>query len=529
MNTQTSNEATDERVAALAATETDDTSLAQAWIAIEGGLDGEGQESAEIVRASDGEIRSFDCNSGLWSSLDVPAALNSISRFLSEVADAKLLEAEAKLRAGEIEKKSLDAAKTLQRRLRSQTQLKAVWHMACIHLKSVAVDDFNANVELLGTPGGVIDIRSGASRDASPADMVSHSTRLTPAASGIAAPRWESFLSDVFDGDAAKIGFIQRLLGSALVGDVSPQKFFVFYGRGANGKSVIREVLHSILGTYATTASAKVFMQSFGDRHPTEIASLAGKRLILASEVPTGRMWNDTLLKDLTGGEKITARRMHQDEFSFTPRGTLLFTANTLPSFPGAQEAMRRRIVLIDFKRTFAENEQDPNLGTRLVECEGSAILRWMIEGARKFLTDGGGALGLKIPHEISDSTRLYFEEEDIVLQFLRDEQSSSLSVIKWSEGTFISTQTLFGEFRRWTDENGHKNWSTRTLTKALRENAARYGLAEKRTKSARGFEVHRLLVKPSQSGGQSAGRGAFGKLHALKATGNSGDAADEE
>lgn len=529
MNTFASFEALDERVAVLADIEIDDTSLAEAWIALEGGWDEEGQGSAEIVRASDGEVRSFDGKSGLWSTLDATAVQSSISKFLSDVADARWLEAGVKFRAGEIGKRELMAAKTLHRRLRSQTLLKSVWQMACIHLKTVEVDDFDANPVLLGTPRGVIDLTSGTLRKASPGGMVSHSTRLAPAGEGETAPLWEKFLEEVFEGNLEKIVFIQRLLGSALVGDVSPQKFFVLYGRGANGKSVLRDVPKSILGTYAATASAKVCMQSYGDRHPTEIASLAGRRLILASEVPTGRMWNDTLLKDLTGGEMITALRMHRDEFSFTPRGTLLFTANTLPSFPGAQEAMLRRIVLIEFMRTFGEKDRKPNLAAELVEVEGPAILRWMIEGARKFLADGGGVQGLKIPAEIDDATGAYFEDEDIVLQFLREEQARAFGVTAWSVDAFVSAQSIHTDFKRWADRSGHRSWSIRALTKALRENADRYGLTERRTKSKRGFVVQRLLAEARQCGGKGEGQGKLAELQALRAKRSSGDRAGEE
>lgn len=241
-------------------------------------------------------------------------------------------------------------------------------------------------------------------------------------------------------------------------------------------------------------------MQSHGDRHPTEIASLAGKRLVLASEVPTGRSWNDTLLKDLTGGEKMTARRMHKDEFSFTPCGTVIFTANTLPSFPGAQEAMYRRILLVPMLRQFSNDEQDPNLAAKLYAEEGPAILGWLIEGARKFLVDGGGVSGLRIPNSIIDATRTYFEEEDIILQFLKDVQNRAGSLNNWSEGTFISHAMLLTEFSQWTKDNGYMSWTMRSLTKAISENAGRYGLSASRTKSARGFRVDRLLAGPTEA-----------------------------
>ena len=255
--------------------------------------------------------------------------------------------------------------------------------------------------------------------------------------------------------------------------------------------------------------SAKVFMQSHSDRHPTEIASFAGKRLVLASEVPAGRSWNDTLLKDLTGGEKMTARRMHKDEFSFTPCATPFFTANTLPSFHGAQEAMLRRILLVPMLREFGDDERTPNLATNLIASEGPAILRWAIEGARKFLADGGGEKGLGIPQSIIDATKAYFEEEDIVRQFLMEAQNDPLSSVDWCLGAFVSCSALLDEFNRWGVRNGHRPWSVRALSKAIRENAMRYGLSDVRTNVARGFQVERRLAGPPTGGEERPGKNA--------------------
>lgn len=485
----------DERRAAFANVEIDDTSLALAWIAIEMGSD----EDPELVRASDGLIRRFDQEIGMWAVINETSANRRLSDFLCDIGDAKLEAAEVKLREGEIETKEHSAVKKLRANLRSQTRFNAVWQKVMVHLDTVEVDAFDADPEMLGTPGGVVDLKTGAIRAPTVGDKVTQRAAVSPAPDETPAPTWEKFLCDVFEQDFDTIGFIQRVFGSALVGDVSPQKFVVLYGNGANGKSVLRDVLGRLAGSYAAVASAKVFMQSRSDRHPTEIASLEGKRIVLASEVPTGRSWNDTLLKDLTGGEKMTARRMHKDEFSFTPCGTVIFTANTLPSFPGAQDAMLRRILLVPMSRQFSEAEQDPNLAIKLFEEEGPAILTWMIEGARKFLADGGGVKGLRTPKSITDATRVYFEEEDIVLQFLRDAQSSPANRNNWTQGAFVSNSDLLAEFNYWAGLNGHTVWSVRTLAKAIRENPDRYGMSDKRMNAARGFQVERLLASPAK------------------------------
>lgn len=172
----------DERRAALSDVETDDTSLALAWIATEGG--GGDEDGAEIVCTSDGLIRRFDRDTGMWRVLDETDTRRALSEFLCDVGDAKLEAAEVRLCQGEIEKKDRVAAKKLCTNLRSQTRLKAVWQTALVHMDTAEVDDFDATPELLGTPGGVVDLKTGEIRPATVGDMVTHKTAAAPALPG---------------------------------------------------------------------------------------------------------------------------------------------------------------------------------------------------------------------------------------------------------------------------------------------------------------------------------------------------------
>lgn len=472
-----------ERLAAMAAVETDDASLAAGWLADEG--DG-------LLRLDDGSWRRFD--GGHWQRLDDERVRVRLSVWLCDVADLHLLEADALLEAGEIDSQSHGKVEALRRRLRSTALLKAVFDQARSSAHRARVDDFDADPMLLGIPRGrVIDLRTGYERQGQPEDRISLSTAVAPAPPGAVPAQFLRFIDQVADGRKGWAIFLQRFAGYSLTGSTEAQSAFFLTGRGANGKSVLRDVLLRLSGDYGTSVAAEVFMRSHSTQHPTSLARMAGARLVMASELPHGRVWNDQLVKDVTGGEAITARFMHKDEFSFTPRATVIVAGNTRPSFASADEAMARRLVLIEFRRVFAENERDPRLAAKLLAEEGPAILRWAIDGAREWLAAGGGREGLAIPEDVAAAGREYVDDEDVVLQFLLDRQRHNPQ--GWAPGAFFSASDLYPDFRHWAERAGMKPWTRRTFEKALAEGVGRYGLQRGRTDRSRGYRVERLIA----------------------------------
>lgn len=472
-----------ERLAALAAVETDDASLADGWIADEG---------ERLLRLDDGSWRRFD--GGHWLHLDDDGAQSLLSGYLCAVADLRLAEADALLESNEIDRKSHGKVEALRRRLRSTALLKAVLTQARSKARRAKVDDFDAVPHLLGIPGGrVIDLRTGEERQGRPEDRVSLSTAVAPAPPGAVPTQFLRFISEIADGREGWPVFLQRIAGYGLTGSTEAQSIFFLTGRGSNGKSVLRDVLLRLAGGYSRTVAAEVFMRSHSTQHPTSLARMAGARLVLASELPHGRVWNDQLVKDVTGGEAITARFMHKDEFSFTPRATVIVTGNTRPSFASADEAMARRLVLVEFRRVFAENERVPRLAEKLLAAEGPAILRWAIDGAVAWFAAGGGREGLAIPDDVAAAGREYVDDEDVVLQFLLDQQRRNPQ--GWAPGAFFSASDLYPDFRHWAERAGMKPWTKRTFEKALAEGFGRYGFQRGRTDRSRGYRVERLIA----------------------------------
>ena len=237
--------------------------------------------------------------------------------------------------------------------------------------------DFDRDPWLLATPGGTVDLRTGALRPADPTDMLTRCTSVTPAAQAD-CPRWLRFLDDATQGDAELIAYLQRFTGYGLTGLTTEHMLMFVHGSGQNGKSTFVNALRRIFGDYAVFAPAETFAASHHDRHPTELAMLRGARLVVASETEEGRAWAEARVKALTGGDPITARFMRKDFFTFIPTFKLLIVGNHKPVLKNVDEAMRRRIHIVPFLHK--PPQPDPCLGEAL-RVEGPGILRWAVDG----------------------------------------------------------------------------------------------------------------------------------------------------
>ena len=172
---------------------------------------------------------------------------------------------------------------------------------------AVTAEIWDRDPWLLGTPGGTVDLRTGELRPAKQEDGITRSTAVVPAPAAD-CPLWLKFLDETFGNDAALIAFAQRWAGYSLTGLTREHALVFGYGSGGNGKSVYVNVHVGIAGDYATTASMDVFIASHGDRHPTDLAMLRGARVVTASETEEGRQWAESRIKQLTGGDLISAR-----------------------------------------------------------------------------------------------------------------------------------------------------------------------------------------------------------------------------
>ena len=278
---------------------------------------------------------------------------------------------------------------------------------------AVTTDFWDRDPYLLGTPAGPVDLRTGDLVVADPADGISKSTATTPALVSD-CPLWRRFLNETTAGDDELCRFLQQFVGYSLTGDVSEHALLFGYGAGGNGKSVFVNTVTGIMGDYAAVAAMETFTASNGDKHPTDLAMLRGARLVTASETEEGRAWAESRIKQITGGDRISARFMRQDFFTYQPQFKLMVVGNHKPVLRNVDDAARRRFNIAPF--VLKPVRPDPTLEANL-RSEWPAILRWMIEGSLDWQ-----AHGLVRPKCVVNATAEYFGAQDVIGQFLEDE-----------------------------------------------------------------------------------------------------------
>ncbi|MGW9438103.1 DNA primase family protein [Streptomyces sp. NPDC055607] len=264
--------------------------------------------------------------------------------------------------------------------------------------------EMDGDPRLLCTPAGVFDLRSGRPQDVTGAGH-EHSRSTTVAPLAFPVPRWERFLTDTFGSDAwgrRMISYLQLLLGYSISGEVGAQVVPFLYGQGSNGKSVLLEVVLSLLGDYADAAPSEFLMVRGAENHPTELAELHGRRVIVCAELRPGDRFDEARVEMLTGSDRMKARRMRQNYFSFNPTHKLWLMGNHHPETNAGKTAFRRRIRLIPFARVVTEERRVDNLAGLLIAEEGPGILAWLMEGARRYFS---GERDLRGPEAVRSVT----------------------------------------------------------------------------------------------------------------------------
>ena len=272
---------------------------------------------------------------------------------------------------------------------------------------------------LLNCQNCTLDLRRNAPtlvRPHSKADLI---TKLSPTVYDPEAtcPKWLSTLKLIFADNARLIKFWQQLCGIALTGKVGEQILPILYGSGSNGKSTIINTMLGLMGgDYAMKAPQNFLMVKHHETHPTEIADLFGKRLVAAIETGEGVRINEPLIKELTGGDKIRARRMREDFWEFSPTHKIWLGTNHRPTIRGTDHAIWRRLREIPFTVTIPLDQSIKDMDIQLA-IEYSGILNWCLEGVLSWQRDG-----LVTPDEVTTATAEYKAQQDILAQFFASE-----------------------------------------------------------------------------------------------------------
>jgi putative DNA primase/helicase len=306
----------------------------------------------------------------------------------------------------------------------------------------VVPDELDASPDLLNTESGTIELQTGELREHRREDLI---TKLAPVEyrPDAPAPAWDAFLERVLPGEELR-GFVRRASGYSATGDTSEQCMFINHGGGANGKSTFQEAIAAALGEYAMRAPTEMLLAKRSGGIPNDIARLKGSRFVASSETEEGRRLAESLIKDLTGQDTVTARFLWAELFEFTPTHKLWLSTNHKPEIRGTDNAIWRRIRLIPWSVTIPPAEQDKKLPAAL-RRELAGILAWIVRGCLEWRREG-----LQAPDEVRRATGQYRAEMDVLAGFLAE-------CCELDTGHWEYAKDLYECYKRWCDENGER------------------------------------------------------------------------
>lgn len=355
----------------------------------------------------------------------------------------------------------------------------------------IAIDytQFDADAWILNCQNGVVDLRKGNLLPHCPSKLC---TRICNASYGQPlsdVSLWSVFLSDITGGDIDLEDYLARVVGYCLTGSVASKAWFFCYGTGDNGKSVFIEVIRHLLGSYAIAVNTEALTKKrFSGGIPNDIARLAGPRLASCSETATGEAWNDSLIKDITGGDLITARFLGKEFFEFQPQCKLLVRGNNKPSVTDHTAAMWDRLHLIPFEVKIPPEKKDIYLKDKIIQRELDAVLTWAVHGALQYQE-----IGLDPPACVLSAVADYREEQDTIGRFMGE----CIAVDK-SNTSSVKASKLYETYRAWCLANGHKARSNTSFGTDM----AQRGFIRLRNMHGRVYNGLRLLIDDQELDG---------------------------
>jgi putative DNA primase/helicase len=357
--------------------------------------------------------------------------------------------------------KSRDALRALALKLNKKALIENVLELSSSLLPAVS-NDFDKDPYLFNLANGTMDFRTGKFREHKPDDLLSKQSLIEyePKAD---CPKWKTFLEQIFAQDKELIGFIQQCIGYSLTGLTDLQSLLFCFGPGGNGKSNFFSVIKMLLGDYYVNIPIDVLLMKQRDNNSDyQLAKLKGARVVVASEITQGKSLHESLVKDLTGGDPINARKIFESPYTFEPTHKLWLYGNHKPVIKGTDNGIWRRILLIPFLVTIEktkQREKSEMLSEFTAELPG--ILNWAIDGYRRYsLTKK-----LVVPECVLRATQAYREESDSLAAFIEERCTINKA--------FVCLCTDFlAEYKKWCEsENEELTFkNSRQLNENMRE-----------------------------------------------------------
>ena len=391
----------------------------------------------------------------------------------SDDQKAELAEVREKLTAVAEAEKSLKDRRSRHRSFATTTGNSARMENALREAQvdlGVAYEDLDARPLEVACESGVLrfvvdDMREHGAGRVARVELVAHAreqriTKLMPVPyePDATAPRWHAFLERV-QPDREMREFLKRWAGLSMSA-VLIQRMAFFYGTGANGKSVFVDTLARVMGGYAATARIESLTgtnRRGGSEATPDLIPLMNARFVRTSEPDEGQRLQEGLIKELTGGEPILMRQLHESFLEVRPVFKLTMSGNHKPEIRGTDDGIWRRVMLVPFDVQIPEGERDLELVEKLF-AERAGILNWMVEGLLEYLE-----VGLDPPEAVLEATREYREESDPIGQFL-----VTCCAVTGDAEDVITSKDLTDAFAYHMIERGMSPWKPATFTRQL-------------------------------------------------------------
>ncbi len=352
------------------------------------------------------------------------------------------MEDEAKKKDEEFSVPMLKLVKRTRSSKAKESMIREAQHLEGIPVLPKAFDRFK---DAINVQNGIVELKTGRIRPHKRELMLSMIADVTydPDAK---CPRWMSFLDEITQGDPEEQLYLQRMVGYCLTGSTAEQCVFFLYGNGKNGKSTFLDTISSIMGDYAKNSEADTVMykDKGGRGASSDVARLKGARLVTTSEPKEGCRLDEAMVKQMTGGEKVTARMLYRAEIEFKPEFKILMGTNVKPIIKGSDGGIWRRVRMIPFTAQIPPEKVDRQLSDKL-KAEKSGIFNWALQGAIDWYKQGFPRCS-----RVDWANEEYRSEMDRMKQFVDD-------CLVQSTGSSLQASVVFDVYRRWCEQNGER------------------------------------------------------------------------
>ncbi|QIF03837.1 phage/plasmid primase, P4 family [Roseimicrobium sp. ORNL1] len=461
-------------------TEEDDGAVTVLAVTPVDGIYNDNRNALEFLSRHHADVRYCWCrkqwvewNGTSWE-LDPGAGMQERAKYFSEDILRQAAECSYPMEGKELMKRGRDLGNLAE----MKAMLVAASSDPRVSLRTMGMWD--ADPFLLGVENGVLDLQKCEFHPPQRGLMMTKSARVAYDAAAT-CPKWEAFVEQILPDPQVR-HFMQVSAGYWLTGDAGAQCFWFLYGSGSNGKTTFLETLFHLCGGYGQKAGGMLADKPMDNNTLGELAGLPGARLLVGSEVSDGMRLNESLVKDITGGESIKARFLYKPFFLFRPSCKLVMFGNHRPTISGTDGGMWRRVRLVPFTTVVPAEQRNENLPKELL-TELPGILNWCLRGLAEWHANG---CKLPMPDPVKNATEGYREDSDVLGEFL-GEYTEKVE----DKRAKVLLKELFKKYETWCEESGRK-WNM--SSQALRLRLVERGFESKHTNQ--GCVVFRLQFR---------------------------------